>query len=184
MKILLVYPEFPDTFWSFKHALKFIQKKAGAPPLGLLTVAAMLPSTWEKQLIDLNVTDLTEKDLNWADYVFVSAMVVQRESVRAILKRCKTAGVKVVAGGPLFTMEHEQFPEVDHFVLNEAEETLAPFLRDLEHGQARRVYTSAEFPDIHANSRARCGDWQISSITRPSVFSFRVVVLSIVTFAM
>jgi radical SAM superfamily enzyme YgiQ (UPF0313 family) len=149
MKILFIYPEFPDTFWSFKHALKFIRKKAGAPPLGLLTVAAMLPAEWEKRLVDLNVTSLTEKDLAWADYVFLSAMVVQRESARAVVKRCKTAGVKVVAGGPLFTMEYEQFPDVDHFVLNEAEETLAPFLRDLEQGQARRVYASEEFPDIH-----------------------------------
>jgi len=149
MKILLVYPEFPDTFWSFKYALKFIRKKAGAPPLGLLTVAAMLPSEWEKRLVDLNVADLMERDLKWADYVFVSAMVVQNESVRAIIKRCKAANVKVVAGGPLFTMEHEQFPDVDYLVLNEAEETLAPFLSDLEQGQARRVYASAEFPDIH-----------------------------------
>ena len=107
MKILFVYPEFPDTFWSFKHALKFIQKKAGAPPLGLLTVAAMLPVEWEKRLADLNVVNLTEKDLEWADFVFISAMIVQRESVYAILKRCKSAGVKVVAGGPLFTMEYE-----------------------------------------------------------------------------
>jgi radical SAM superfamily enzyme YgiQ (UPF0313 family) len=149
MKILLVYPEFPDTFWSFKHALRFIRKKAGAPPLGLLTVAAMLPSEWEKRLVDLNVIDLTEEDLKWADYVFISAMIVQHESVKAIIKRCKTAGVKLVAGGPLFTMEHEQFPDVDYFVLNEAEETLAPFLRDLEQDKAHRVYTSAEFPDIH-----------------------------------
>ena len=149
MKILLVYPEFPDTFWSFKHALKFIRKKAGAPPLGLLTVAAMLNPGWEKRLVDLNVTELNENDLAWADYVFLSAMVVQRESVHAILNRCKSAGVKVIAGGPLFTMEHEHFPDVDHFVLNEAEETLAPFLRDLEMDQARRVYTSTEFPDIH-----------------------------------
>ena len=79
MKILLVYPEFPDTFWSFKHALKFVRKKAGAPPLGLLTVAAMLPSDWEKRLVDLNVTGITDEDLAWADYVFISAMVVQRE---------------------------------------------------------------------------------------------------------
>jgi radical SAM superfamily enzyme YgiQ (UPF0313 family) len=149
VKILLVYPEFPDTFWSFKHALKFIRKKAGAPPLGLLTVAAMLPSEWKKRLVDLNVTDLREEDLAWADYVFVSAMVVQRESVRTVFKRCKTAGVPVVVGGPLFTMEHDQFPEVDHFVLNEAEETLAPFLRDLEQGGAQHIYTSANFPDIH-----------------------------------
>ncbi len=149
MKILFLYPEFPDTFWSFKHALKFIRKKAGAPPLGLLTVAAMLPAEWEKRLVDLNVKDLKDDDLKWADYVFLSAMIVQRESVRKILKRCQALGVKVVAGGPLFTMEHENFPEVDHFVLNEAEETLAPFVRDLAAGQARRVYSSAEFPDIH-----------------------------------
>ncbi len=149
MKILLVYPEFPDTFWSFKHALKFIHKKAGAPPLGLLTVAAMLPAEWEKRLVDLNVTELTDEYLAWADFVFVSAMIVQRKSAQAVIERCKTAGVKVVAGGPLFTMEHEQFPDVDYFVLNEAEETLAPFLRDLEQGRAERVYASDVYPDIH-----------------------------------
>jgi len=115
----------------------------------LLTVAAMLPAEWEKQLIDLTVTSLTEEELKWADYVFISAMVVQRESARATIKRCKIAGVKVVAGGPLFTMEHEQFPDVDHFILNETEETLTPFLQDLDQGQARRVYTSVEFPNIH-----------------------------------
>lgn len=150
MKILLVYPEFPDTFWSFKHALKFIQKKAGSPPLGLLTVAAMLPVKWEKRLVDLNVTSLREDDLKWADFVFLSAMAVQRESALSIIKRCKNIGVKIVAGGPLFTMEHEQFPDVDHFVLNEAENTLAPFLQDLESGKPQRVYASVEFPDLHA----------------------------------
>jgi radical SAM superfamily enzyme YgiQ (UPF0313 family) len=149
MRILLVYPEFPDTFWSFKHALKFIRKKAGAPPLGLLTVAAMLPVAWEKRLVDLNTTSLTDQDLRWADYVFLSAMIVQRESARLIIDRCKKAGVKVVAGGPLFTMESEQFPEVDHFVLNEAELTLPLFLRDLERGHLQRVYASTEYPDIH-----------------------------------
>ncbi len=149
MKILLVYPEFPDTFWSFKHALKFVRKKAGAPPLGLLTVAAMLPDEWEKRLVDVNATSLTQEDLAWADYVFISAMIVQRDSARAVIDRCKKAGVKVVAGGPLFTMEHEQFPGVDHFVLNEAELTLPPFLTDLANGCAQRVYTTTEFPDIH-----------------------------------
>jgi len=141
LRILLVYPEFPYTFWSFKHALKFVKKKAGAHPLGLLTVAAMLPRVWEKRLVDLNVTSLTEEDLKWADYVFISALVVQRESASLVIQRCKCAGLKVVAGGPLFTMDHEQFPEVDYFVLNETEATLASFLRNLEKGQARRVYT-------------------------------------------
>lgn len=161
MNILLVYPEFPDTFWSFKHALKFVRKKAGSPPLGLLTVAAMLPSAWEKRLVDLNVTHLKDNELAWADYVFVSAMVIQRESARAIIHRSKLAGVKVVAGGPLFTMEHEQFPEVDYFVLNEAESTLAPFLSDLEQGRARRVYATTEFPDIHQTPTPL---WQIADL--------------------
>ena len=148
MKILLVYPEFPDTFWSFKHALKFIRKKAGAPPLGLLTVAAMLPAAWEKRLIDLNTASLNPADLAWADYVFVSAMIVQRDSARELIARCKDAGVKVVAGGPLFTMEHENFPDVDHFVLNEAELTLPSFLTDLANNRAQKMYTTTEFPDI------------------------------------
>jgi len=76
VKVLLLYPEFPDTFWSFKHALKFIRKQASLPPLGLLTVAAMLPPSWEKRLVDLNVRKLTDKHLRWADLVFISAMIV------------------------------------------------------------------------------------------------------------
>jgi radical SAM superfamily enzyme YgiQ (UPF0313 family) len=109
----------------------------------------MLPSEWEKRLIDLNVTNLKEEDLKWADYVFISAMVVQCESARAVIENCKKAGVKMVTGGPLFTMEYEQFPDVDHFVLNEAEKTLSPFLLDLEQGHAKHVYLSTEFSDIH-----------------------------------
>jgi radical SAM superfamily enzyme YgiQ (UPF0313 family) len=143
-----VYPEFPDTFWSYKHALKFIRKKAFAPPLGLLTVAAMMPAEWGMRLVDVNVTSLTQDDLAWADYVFISAMAVQREAARRIIGRCKEAGVPVVAGGPLFTEEHTSFPEVDHFVLNEAEVTLPPFLDDLVRGEAKRVYSSDVFPDI------------------------------------
>ena len=134
MKILFIYPEFPDTFWSFKHALRFIHKKASSPPLGLLTVAAMLPPEWEKRLVDLNVTKLTDKDIAWADYVFISAMAVQRESVHQVISRCKGVSVKIVAGGPLFTQEYEDFGDIDYFVLNEAEVTLPRFLKDLEQG--------------------------------------------------
>ena len=150
MKALLIYPEFPDTFWSFKHALKFIRKRASLPPLGLLTVAAMLPPVWEKRLIDLNVRALSEKDLAWADIVFISAMVIQRSSAHKIIARCKVAGLKIVAGGPLFTTECDRFADVDHFILNEAELTLPPFLSDLEQGCAERVYTSPGFPEIQA----------------------------------
>ncbi len=148
MKILLIYPEVPDTFWSFKYALRFIRKKAAFPPLGLLTVAPMLPRDWSVRLIDVNVTPLTERDLAWADYAFISAMVVQRESARQTIARCKKAGLKVVAGGPLFTVEYDQFREVDHFVLNEAELTLPPFLADLEQGRAKRIYKTSKFSNI------------------------------------
>ena len=149
MNALLVYPEFPDTFWSFKHALKFIRKRALSPPLGLLTVAALLPKAWHKRLVDLNVTpDLSEQDLAWADMVFMSAMTVQRSSAHAVARRCREAGVPVVAGGPLFAAEHQDFPEVDHFVLNEADLTLPPFLRDLEAGRPQQVYSAAGFADI------------------------------------
>jgi radical SAM superfamily enzyme YgiQ (UPF0313 family) len=128
MKVLLLYPEFPDTFWSFKHALKFIGKKAALPPLGLMTVAALLPPQWVKRLVDVNVRPLREKDLAWADLVFISGMIVQQDSAQELIARCHAAGKTIVAGGPLFTLGHEQFPAVDYFVLNEAEVTLPEFL--------------------------------------------------------
>ena len=149
MKALLLYPSFPDTFWSFRHSLKFIRKKAAFPPLGLLTVGAMLPQEWAKRLLDLNVANLTDEDLAWADCAFIGAMVVQRKSAQQTIARCKEAGLKVVAGGPLFTSEYERFDEVDHFVLNEAELTLPAFLKDFERGCAERIYSTSEFADIH-----------------------------------
>jgi len=148
MNILLVYPEFPDTFWSFKYALEFVGKRAALPPLGLLTVAALLPKEWSLRLVDTNVRELTDKDLDWADCAFISAMVVQRESARRAVDRCKKAGLRVVAGGPLFIGESERFEAVDHFVLNEAELTLPPFLEDWARGRPKRVYSSAEFADL------------------------------------
>jgi radical SAM superfamily enzyme YgiQ (UPF0313 family) len=163
MKILLIYPEFPDTFWSFKHALKFMRKKATYPPLGLLTVAAMLPSEWEKRLVDVNVMRLMEEDLAWADYAFISSMIVQRVSASKVIKQCKQAGVKVVAGGPLFTSEHEQFEDVDHFILNEAEQTLPAFLTDMENGSARRVYTTTQFPDIRKSPTPL---WELANMNK------------------
>ena len=149
MNTLLVYPKIPKTFWSFSHSLKFIHKKAAYPPLGLLTVGAMLPKSWPKRLIDLNVVDLSDEDLAWADIVLISAMAIQRESAHQIIARAKEAGAKVVAGGPLFASEYEQFDQVDHFVLNEAELTLPPFLADLENGCAQRIYTTPKFADMH-----------------------------------
>ena len=148
MKALLIYPEFPDTFWSFRYALKFIHRKASSPPLGLLTIAAMLPETWEKRLVDMNCGSLKDEHLRWADLVFVSAMSVQKESVKQVIARCRAAGVRIVAGGPLFTTEYEMFGDVDHLVLNEAEITLPCFLEDLANGTAGRFYTTDQWADI------------------------------------
>jgi len=148
LRVLLVYPQYPDTFWSFKHALKFVSKKAAFPPLGLLTVAAMLPREWDKKLIDMNVANLSDKDIEWADYVFISAMAVQKDSANNVIKRCKSLGVKTVAGGPLFTTGYEEFADVDHFVLNEAELTLPLFLEDLQNECVKRIYTSDKWADL------------------------------------
>jgi radical SAM superfamily enzyme YgiQ (UPF0313 family) len=148
LNALLIYPRFPDTFWGFKHSLKVIRKKAGSPPLGLLTVAGMLPEDWKLLMVDLNVSDVTDDDLVWADVALVSAMVLQRDSATEVIARCKARDVTVIAGGPLFSSEHDDFTDVDHFVLGEAEVTLPPFLKDLGHGKARRVYESHEWADL------------------------------------
>lgn len=150
MKILLVYPQYPDTFWSFKHALRLTSRKALNPPLGAVTVAAMLPKEWEKKVIDMNITRLTDNDIKWADYVFISAMIVQKKSAREVVDRCKKLNAKIVAGGPLFTRGHEMFgfDDVAHLVLNEAEITLPPFLEDLEKGCPKHIYTTNEHSDL------------------------------------
>jgi len=150
LKVLLVYPQYPDTFWSFKHALKFISKKATFPPLGLLTVAAMLPEGCEKKLVDMNTTALTDKDLKWADYVFISGMVVQQNSAREVVERCKKLGIKTVAGGPFFSRGYEEawFDDIGHLVFGEAENILPLVLDDLEKGCAKHIYEAEERPDI------------------------------------
>lgn len=148
MKILLVYPRYSETFWGFKYALKFIGLKAAFPPLGLLSIAAMLPPEWEKKLVDMNVHKLKDTDLKEADYVMISAMSIQLQSAQEVIARCKALGVKTIAGGPLFTAEPEKFQDVDHLVLNEGEITLVPFLEDLEKGTARHIYTTTEHPSL------------------------------------
>ncbi len=148
MKILLVYPDTPVTYWGFQHALKFVSKKAAFPPLGLITVAAMLPAHYEKRLVDMNVEKLYDRDIDWADYVFISAMVVQKQSVRDVIERCKSRGTKTVAGGPLFTADAESYTDVDHLVLNEGELTMPEFLQDLERGEPKQIYTTDKWSDM------------------------------------
>ena len=151
MNTLLIYPEYPDTFWSWKRIMKIIRRKAAFPPLGLLTVAAMLPVVWKKKLVNMNVAKLKDEDIQWADYVLVSAMITQSESAKEVIARCNKFGKKVIAGGPLFTTSYEKFQGVDHFIVGEAENIMPIFLADLENGCAKKVYVSDLRPDITAS---------------------------------
>lgn len=163
MNILLLYPEMPDTFWAMKHLMKIISKKSSYPPLGLLTVARLLPNDWSKKLVDLNVTNLKPADVEWADYIFISAMNVQAEYARKAIEYCKRFNKKVVAGGPLFTHEFEKFPEVDHFILNEAEITLPIFIKDIMEGKPQRFYTTPEFADV---TQSPLPDWSLINMDK------------------
>lgn len=157
-RALLIYPQYPDTFWSFKHILKFIMKKAAFPPLGLLTIASMLPKEWDKTLVDMNVKKLEDKEIAKSEVIFISAMIVQKESVKKITKRCKKLGKTIIAGGPAFTTSQKEFPEIDHFVLNESEITLPLFLKDFTTGKAKKIYTSKRKPDI---TKTPIPDWSL-----------------------
>jgi len=148
MNILLVYPEYPVTFWSFKYALKFIHKKSNLPPLGVLTIASMLPDEWDKKLIDMNVSRLRDSDILKADYVFISAMNIQSKSARSVIDRCKALGVRTVCGGPLFSIEPERFDDVDHLLLNEGEICIPNFLEDLKNHKAKHIYDCSEYPEL------------------------------------
>lgn len=170
MKVLLVYPQFPVTFWGFKYALNFVSKKATSPPLGLLTVAAMLPDDWEKRFIDMNTSRLKDKHLKWADYVFISGMALQRQSARDLISRCKRFGVKIVAGGPLFTTEHADFQGIDHLFIGETEDTFPQFVADIKNGSAKPVYQQNEFPDI---TRTPIPLWQIVPKRKYSLMSIQ-----------
>ena len=148
MNALLIYPEFPETFWSFKHALKFLGKRAAQPPLGLMTVAALLPKAWKKRLVDTNVERLRDRDLAWADIVLVSAMHIQRESLATIVERCRARGLRTVIGGPIASSLSAEDLKADHVVIGEAEGIIAALAQDLELGTAKPVYQAAERPEM------------------------------------
>ncbi len=158
MRVLLVYPQAPDTFWSFKHVVRFVSKKSVFPPLGLLTVAAMLPRDWELKLIDTNVDRLHDEDVRWADYVMISAMIVHRDSIDEIVERCHALDKPIIAGGPLFTTGHLSFPKITHFVLGEAEDLMPDVVADMTRGTVRSIYRSAHRPDV---SHAPAPRWDL-----------------------
>jgi radical SAM superfamily enzyme YgiQ (UPF0313 family) len=168
MKVLLVNPEFPDTYWSFRHALPFEGKRCAFPPLGLLTVSALLPKSWERRLVDLNVRKLKSSDIQWADMVFATAMLVQKDSLRDVVKRCKAMGKRVVLGGPYVTTSVAEMPEADHIFLGEAETTLPQFVLDLERGEAKRTYQAAERPALAMTPVA---DFYLADLKRYSAMS-------------
>lgn len=148
-KILLVYPKVPaNTYWSYKYALRFIRKKSAMPPLGLLTVAAYFPEAYELKLVDMNVTPLEDQQIQWADAVFISSMIVQKASMQEVVARCRQMGKKVVAGGPYPTNSHDEIEGVDHILRGEVEETLTDFLAELDAGTAAAVYDMPPHPDI------------------------------------
>ncbi len=147
-RVLMVYPEIPMTYWSLNHSLRISGEKTLMPPLGLITVAAMLPESYDIRLVDMNFQGLTRDDIEWADIVFVSAMIVQKESFSHVVRLCKVCGVPVAAGGPYPTTSHESIEDVDYFILNEGEITLPRFIEDYENGMPQRIYTDETKPDI------------------------------------
>jgi radical SAM superfamily enzyme YgiQ (UPF0313 family) len=151
MNALLIYPEFPDTYWSFKHALKFLGKRAAQPPLGLMTVAALLPKVWKKRLVDTNVERLRDRDLAWADVALISAMHIQRESLAAIVERCRARGLRTVVGGPIASSLSAADLKADHVVIGEAESLIADLALSLEEGTAKPVYQAAERPEMSSS---------------------------------
>jgi radical SAM superfamily enzyme YgiQ (UPF0313 family) len=167
MNVLLVYPEFPVTYWSFKHALAIEGKRAAFPPLGLLTIAAMLPDAWDKRLVDLNVEELDEKDIDWADIVFSSAMIVQKDSLVQIVEKCRDSGKRVVVGGPYVSTTHDNLA-ADHIFIGEAEETLPQFLNDLEGGDTKRVYRAEVRPVLTATPAP---DFSLAKLDRYAAMS-------------
>src|SRR5918996_3052875 len=148
MKILLVNPEFPETYWSFRHALPFEGKRCVFPPLGLLTVSGLLPRDCERRLVDLNVEPLKTSQIEWADMIFITGMLAQKESLHETVKRSKQLGKLIVLGGPYVTSTIEELPYADHIFQGEAETTLPQFFKDLESGVAKRTYKAPERPPL------------------------------------
>ncbi|OQA21211.1 MAG: biotin synthase [Actinobacteria bacterium ADurb.Bin346] len=148
MKILLIYPEYENTFWNLKKVLRILGKKAAYPPLGLLTIAAMIPDSWEKKLIDMNCQALKNENIYWADYVLISSIIGQKQSTRDVVNKVYAAGKHIIAGGSLFTTGTEEFSDVDTLVLGESEEIMPALIKDMENNNLKKIYSMDKFPAI------------------------------------
>jgi radical SAM superfamily enzyme YgiQ (UPF0313 family) len=170
MRVLLVNPEFPDTYWSFRHALSFEGKRSAYPPLGLLTVAAMLPRSWERRLIDMEVRRLDDADIEWADMIFVTGMLIQKDAVARVVDRCKALRKRVAVGGPYVSTSTEHLPQADHIFIGEAETTLPQFLDDLERGEAKATYQASERPPL---SLTPIPEFELAELSRYAAMSIQ-----------
>jgi radical SAM superfamily enzyme YgiQ (UPF0313 family) len=145
---LLIYPQWPDTYWSFKHALPFEGKRSAYPPLGLITISPLLPKHWKKRLVDTNIRPLTDSDLKWADVALLSGMLVHKEEMLKILKRCRDRGLRTIVGGPIASSVTELSQYADHVVSGEAEELISQLVEDVEHGCAKPLYKAVRMPGL------------------------------------
>jgi radical SAM superfamily enzyme YgiQ (UPF0313 family) len=150
MNVLLLYPLFPKSFWSFEKMLDLIDRKVMLPPLGLVTVAAILPQEWNFKLVDRNVRDVTEEEWDWADTVIMSAMIVQKEDMLAMIKESKRRGKLVGVGGPYPTALSGEVAEADYLILDEGEMTLPMFVEAVKKGEKSGVFRAknGERPDV------------------------------------
>ena len=151
MRVLLLHPLFPKSFWSFDKALELIGRKVSLPPLGMITVAAILPQTWEFRLVDRNVHFETEADWAWADLIIISGMIVQKPDLLHLIREAKRRGKLVAVGGPYVTSVPEAAQEagVDFLVLDEGEITLPLLVEALERGETSGVIrANGEKPDV------------------------------------
>ncbi len=155
MQILLVEPRTPETFWSLRHALAFVGRRAANPPLGLLTLAGLLPRDWSYRLVDQNTRELVDEDIAWADFVLVSAMVIHREEVVRLAERCHALARPLIGGGPLFHAETDTPLGVDHVVVGEAEEVAADLVADMRRGHVQARYEATRYPDLALTPQPR-----------------------------
>ncbi|MCP9921772.1 B12-binding domain-containing radical SAM protein [Synechococcus lacustris] len=151
MRTLFVYPEFPKTFWSYEKILELVNRKVLLPPLGLVTVAALLPQQWQMKLVDRNVREVTEEEWNWAELVVISGMIVQKSDMAVQIAKAKERGLPVAVGGP-FASSTPDAPELnlaDFKVLDEGEITLPMFIEAIERGDTNgRFSSNGEKPDV------------------------------------
>lgn len=155
-RALLVFPRFAaHSFWNYRATYEAVGARYSATPLGLITVAALLPAHWEARLVDRNIEELSDSDLAWADVVFTGGMLPQQRDTLALIERAHAAGKRVVVGGPDVTASPEVYAAADFQVRGEAEETLATFVADLEAGATSGRYVASAFPDVTRSPRPR-----------------------------